>query len=74
MTINVSQISLSELITVQSGYTEDGEFIMEFCNHDGKEQETITRNAGMDDEFDVDEIVCDKCGKTFDLDGEELIL
>jgi uncharacterized membrane protein YcaP (DUF421 family) len=50
-------------VTVQSGYMEDGEFILENCNHAGATEEWLTQDAGLDGEHEVKTLVCNKCDK-----------
>lgn len=58
-------------ITVQSGYTENGEFIVEECNHAGADAEKETTEY-IDHEGNLltsqtEEILtCDKCGAYYD--------
>lgn len=56
-------------ITVVSGYLEDGEFIVEHCNHAGAEEITLTANEFTVWEREEMVRVCDKCNKQY-IDGE----
>lgn len=66
MTITViEKAPWKKFITVQSGYTEDdGEFVVEDCNHAGAEEQELW--GGYDDDNDYMVLVCDKCHKQFD--------
>jgi len=72
--IRVIQLSpfWDEEITVVSGYyEEDGEFIVEDCNHAGAKEEQLTAHEFT--AFETEEMVrvCDKCNKQY-VDGEWL--
>lgn len=65
--VKTSSYPIAEDITVQLGYVENGEFILEECNHAGAEveqQTSISWNYSREDidEYDEDVLVCDKCG------------
>jgi hypothetical protein len=52
-------------ITVQSFY--DG--ILDWCNHAGAKEGTVTQYAGYDSEYEAYGILCDKCDAWGDKDG-----
>lgn len=52
-------------ITVQFGYTDAGEFIVEHCTHAGATVEQLY-GSNVDDDRLYDVYVCDKCGKQYD--------
>lgn len=68
MTINVQSKSTSEILTSQIGYYEDGEFILDSCDHAGaiEEEKEFTGFSSLDgmqvpDDNRTDVVmVCDK--------------
>lgn len=67
MTIQVkTSYEYAEPVTVQVGYTEDGEFILDECDHAGATEEMLDYGYAsyekcdwVDDEMNT--LVCDKC-------------
>lgn len=58
-------------ITVVSGYMEDGEFVIEYCNHAGAEEVEMTAYEHTAYEREEMVKVCNKCDKSYNpLTGE----
>lgn len=64
--IPVKQIYSRYDISVQFGYMEDGEFVLEECNHNGCEQEEFYDTFGEGEQL-MRVLVCDKqnCKKQY---------
>lgn len=66
-------------ITVQVGYEEEGEFVLDFCNHAGADTEEVDYGGLRYDRVgDLDwfddmrpALVCDKCGEVIDIEPDE---
>lgn len=68
MQITINERRTDEDITVQVGYTEDGEFVVEECNHAGAEYQPTVGYTWWDDAHTMvpdgdgpEVLVCDKC-------------
>jgi hypothetical protein len=72
--LNVKGYSIAEEVTVQIGYIEDGEFILEECNHAGAETQEFTDWTGYGEhitEHTAYGLECDKANcKAVNLYGE----
>lgn len=49
----------------------DGD-VLDWCNHAGQFEDTVTRYVGEDSEYEEYATICDKCDAIFDKDGGEL--
>jgi len=49
-------------VTVQSGYYNTDEFVVDWCDHAGAELEEVTNHAGLESEYYEQVYFCDKCG------------
>jgi hypothetical protein len=56
---------------VQATVYEDG--IITHCTHTHVDSEIITANPGLDDEYNIEAFVCQKCGMGWDRDGEKMV-
>lgn len=57
-------------VTVQLGYMDDNQFVLEHCDHAGAEEEQLDYGRGEDSDLRT-EVVCNKCGMFYnDLDNE----
>ncbi len=65
--IYVNRLDSDHDITVQTGYRENGEFVMESCNHGGAMTEELV--SAYDPSEVEDALVCDKCGAIYDEAG-----
>lgn len=78
MKIGVKYTESWEAITVQGGWWNHGYFEVDWCNHDGATEDTVTETSYNQRTEDIEDteyeiLICDKCEAVNSGDGWELI-